>query len=70
MGIIIATAASFVLAGVMEVPYVFDPMINVLSFLFSAGMAYCSDIFRPGGLRGWTRLRHFATSGANLRFLA
>jgi len=36
IGIGIATGASFVLAGVMGVPYLFDPMINVLSFVFSA----------------------------------
>jgi putative ABC transport system permease protein len=45
VGIIIATAASFVLAGAMEVPYVFDPMINVLSFLFSAGIGILFGYF-------------------------
>jgi putative ABC transport system permease protein len=45
VGIIIATAASFVLAGSMEVPYVFDPMINVLSFLFSAGIGILFGYF-------------------------
>lgn len=38
VGIVIATAASFVLAGVMGVPYLFDPAINLLSFVFSAGI--------------------------------
>jgi putative ABC transport system permease protein len=36
IGIIIATIASNVLAGVMGVPFLFDPTINLLSFLFSA----------------------------------
>ena len=36
IGIGIATGASFVLARVMGVPYMFDPTINVLSFVFSA----------------------------------
>jgi putative ABC transport system permease protein len=45
VGIIIATGASFVLARVMEVPYVFDPMINVLSFLFSAGIGVLFGYF-------------------------
>ncbi len=31
-----ATGASWVLSGVMEVPYVFDPTINLLALLFSA----------------------------------
>ncbi len=36
VGIGIATGASFVLARVMGVPYLFDPTINLLSFVFSA----------------------------------
>jgi putative ABC transport system permease protein len=36
VGIVIATAASYVLAGVMGVPYAFDPTINLLSLVFSA----------------------------------
>jgi putative ABC transport system permease protein len=36
IGIIIATIASYVLAGIMGVPFLFDPTINLLSFLFSA----------------------------------
>ncbi|MBX3635796.1 MAG: ABC transporter permease [Rubrivivax sp.] len=36
IGILIATAASVVLTGVMGVPYVFDAGINVLSFGFAA----------------------------------
>ena len=36
VGIIIATAASYVLSGVMGVPYGFDVTINVLALVFSA----------------------------------
>ena len=36
VGILIATGASWALSGVMGVPYAFDPMINMLSLLFSA----------------------------------
>jgi putative ABC transport system permease protein len=36
VGIALATAASFVLARIMQVPYIFNPGINLLSFLFSA----------------------------------
>ncbi len=36
IGIIFATVASYLLAGVMGVPFIFDPTINLLSFVFSA----------------------------------
>ncbi len=36
VGVAIATGVSLGLTGMMQVPYVFDPGINVLSFLFSA----------------------------------
>jgi putative ABC transport system permease protein len=36
IGIVLATAASMVLAGVMQVPYLFNPWINAVSFAFSA----------------------------------
>ncbi len=36
VGILIATAASWGLSGVMDVPYAFDPAINLLSLVFSA----------------------------------
>jgi len=36
IGIALATLASVALAGVMQVPYLFDPAINVVSFAFSA----------------------------------
>jgi putative ABC transport system permease protein len=36
IGVVLATGASMVLASVMQVPYLFNPTINLLSFLFSA----------------------------------
>ena len=45
IGIILATAASYLLAGVMSVPYLFDPMINILSFVFSAGIGVLFGYF-------------------------
>jgi putative ABC transport system permease protein len=38
VGVVIATLASWALSGVMAVPYVFDPAINLLSLLFSAAI--------------------------------
>lgn len=38
IGIALATGASVILSQVMSVPYVFDPTINLLSFVFSAGI--------------------------------
>ena len=38
IGIALATGASIALANVMQIPYLFDPAINVLSFLFSAAI--------------------------------
>ncbi|MCG2583977.1 ABC transporter permease [Massilia sp. TS11] len=37
-GVVLATLASSLLAAVMGVPYLFNPAINVLSFVFSAGI--------------------------------
>jgi putative ABC transport system permease protein len=45
VGIIIATGASIVLAGVMSVPYLFDPTINLLSLVFSAGIGVLFGYF-------------------------
>jgi putative ABC transport system permease protein len=44
-GIVIAAGASYVLAGVMGVPYAFDPAINLLSFLFSAAIGVLFGFF-------------------------
>jgi len=45
IGIVIATAASYGLSIVMGVPYVFDPMINLLSLLFSAAIGMVFGYF-------------------------
>jgi putative ABC transport system permease protein len=45
VGIVIATAASWGLAGVMGVPYLFNPSINLLSLLFSAGIGVVFGYF-------------------------
>jgi putative ABC transport system permease protein len=45
IGIVIATAASITLASVMDIPYLFDPMINLLSFMFSAGIGVVFGFF-------------------------
>ena len=45
VGIVIATGASIVLAHVMSVPYLFDPTINLLSFVFSAGIGVVFGYF-------------------------
>ena len=45
IGILIAAGASYVLSGVMEVPYAFDVQINALSFFFSAGIGVVFGYF-------------------------
>ena len=45
VGIAIATLASYALAGVMGVPYVFDASINVLSLVFSAAIGVMFGYF-------------------------
>jgi putative ABC transport system permease protein len=44
-GVIIATGASYLLAGVMGVPYRFDPVINLFSLLFSAAIGVVFGFF-------------------------
>ena len=45
IGIVLATAASITLSRVMGIPYLFDPSINLLSFLFSAGIGVVFGYF-------------------------
>ena len=45
IGIVIATAASWGLSGLMEVPYAFDPFINLLSLVFAAGIGVLFGYF-------------------------
>ncbi len=45
IGIVIATVASYGLSVVMKLPYAFDPAINILSFVFSAGIGVVFGYF-------------------------
>jgi len=57
----LATLASLGLAKVMQVPYVFDPGINLLSFLFSAAIGVIFGYFparRAARLDPIDALRH------------
>jgi putative ABC transport system permease protein len=61
IGIVLAAAASFGLAQLMGVPYRFDPSVNLLSFLFSAGIGVVFGYFparRAAQLDPIDALRH------------
>ena len=45
IGIVLATGASMLLSQVMSVPYVFNVSVNVMSFLFSAGIGVLFGYF-------------------------
>ena len=45
VGVVLATAASYGLSGLMGVPYLFDPTINLLALLFSAGIGVVFGYF-------------------------
>ncbi len=61
VGIVIATAASWGLSSLMDVPYAFDPFINLLSLAFSAGIGVLFGYFparRAARLDPIEALRH------------
>jgi len=61
IGILLATIASVALSSLMQVPYVFDPTINLLSFAFSAAIGVVFGYFparRAARLDPIEALRH------------
>jgi putative ABC transport system permease protein len=61
VGIVAATGASYVMARAMGVPYLFDPAINLLSLVFSAGIGVLFGYFparRAARLDPIEALRH------------
>ncbi len=61
VGIALATAASVGLSGLMNIPYLFDAGINLLSFLFSAAIGVLFGYFparRAASLNPIDALRH------------
>lgn len=61
IGIALATGVSIALSSLMGIPYLFDPTINLLSFMFSAAIGVIFGYFparRAAGLNPIDALRH------------
>jgi putative ABC transport system permease protein len=61
IGLALATGASLFLSGLMGIPYIFDPGINLLAFAFSAFIGVVFGFFparRAAGLNPIDALRH------------
>ena len=45
IGIVLATGASVGLSSLMQIPYLFNPSVNLMSFFFSAGIGVLFGYF-------------------------
>ena len=61
VGVVLAAGASVVLARLMDVPFLFDPTVNLVSFLFAAGIGVVFGYFparRAARMNPIDALRH------------